>query len=133
MPVLPEHISESILIWASALFILKQLFADFIFQTAWMAKGKEGRTGWILPLGAHVAIHALATLMICLLLSPGLAWLALVDFIVHAVIDRGKSLVQGKFRFTPDQSGYWWMLGMDQTLHHATHLLFAVALAAAAI
>ncbi|TPP05408.1 DUF3307 domain-containing protein [Rhizobium glycinendophyticum] len=133
MPIIPEQISAHILIWATALFILKQLIADFILQTAWMAKGKERQTGWVAPLAAHVGIHALCTLAICLFLLPHLAWLALADFLVHAAIDRSKSLLQAKFKFTPDQSGYWWMLGLDQTLHHATHLAFAVAIAAASV
>ena len=133
MPIIPEQISAHVLIWATALFILKQLFADFILQTAWMAKGKERQTGWVAPLGAHVTIHALCTLAICLLLLPAMAWLAIVDLAVHAVIDRSKSLLQAQFKFTPDQSSYWWMLGLDQTLHHATHLAFAIALAAASM
>ncbi|KQW27156.1 hypothetical protein ASE36_19590 [Rhizobium sp. Root274] len=131
MPIIPEQISAHVLIWATALFILKQLVADFLLQTAWMAKGKERQTGWVAPLGAHVAIHALCTLAICVALLPQLAWLALVDLVVHAAIDRSKSLLQARFQFTPVQSGYWWMLGLDQTLHHATHLVFAIALAAA--
>lgn len=133
MPIIPEQISAHVLIWATALFILKQLVADFILQTAWMAKGKERPREWVAPLAAHVAIHALCTLAICLLLQPQLAWLAIVDLMVHAVIDRSKSLLQAQFKFTPDQGGYWWMLGLDQTLHHATHLAFAVALAAASV
>ncbi|MDH4439025.1 MAG: DUF3307 domain-containing protein [Rhizobium sp.] len=133
MPIIPEQISAHVLIWASALFILKQLVADFILQTAWMAKGKERQTGWLAPLAVHVTIHALGTLAICLLVLPQLAWLALVDFVVHAAIDRSKSLAQARFQFTPAQSGYWWMLGLDQTLHHATHLVFAISLAAASM
>jgi hypothetical protein len=133
MPIIPEQISAHILIWATALFILKQLAADFLLQTAWMAKGKERHSGWVASLGAHVAIHALCTLAICMILQPQLAWLALVDLVVHAGIDRSKSLLQQRFKFTPDQSGYWWMLGLDQTLHHATHLVFAVALASASM
>lgn len=131
MPTIPEQLSAHVLIWAAALFIAKQLIADFILQTGWMAKGKEQPKGWLLPLAAHVAVHAAATLVICLLLAPSLLWLALIDLIVHATIDRSKSLLQLRLRLTPDQSGYWWMLGLDQTLHHATHLVFSVALAAA--
>jgi hypothetical protein len=133
MPIIPEQISAHVLIWATALFILKQFVADFVLQTGWMAKGKERQTGWVAPLGAHVAIHALCTLAICLFILPAMAWLAIVDLVVHAAIDRSKSLLQARFKFTPDQSGYWWMLGLDQTLHHATHLAFAIALAAASM
>ncbi|PYB70466.1 DUF3307 domain-containing protein [Rhizobium wuzhouense] len=131
MPIIPEQISAHVLIWATALFILKQLVADFVLQTSWMARGKEQQSRWLFPLAAHVTIHALTTLAICLLLSPSLAWLALVDLLVHAAIDRSKSLIQIRLQFKPDQSGYWWMLGLDQTLHHATHLVFAITLASA--
>jgi hypothetical protein len=132
MPTLPEQIPTQLLIWAVALFIIKHLLADFLLQTSWMAKGKESVEGWLAPLLAHVAVHAIGTLLVTLLLAPQMAWLALVDFIVHGLIDKGKTLVQQRYRFKVEQAAYWWLLGTDQTLHHLTHLVFAVWIATAA-
>ncbi|NBB49371.1 DUF3307 domain-containing protein [Rhizobium sp. CRIBSB] len=132
MPILPEQISTQLLIWAVALFIIKQLAADFLLQTSWMAKGKERLQGWLVPLLAHITVHAVGTLLIALLLAPQMAWLAVVDLIVHGMIDKSKTLLQHRFRFKAEQAAYWWLFGTDQTLHHLTHLAFAVWIAAAA-
>lgn len=132
MPIIPEQIASHLLIWAVALFIIKHLLADFLLQTSWMAKGKELASGWLGPLLAHVALHAAGTLTITLLLAPELAWLAVVDLIVHGLIDRSKTLIQRRYRLKIEQAAYWWLFGTDQTLHHLTHLLFAVWIAAAA-
>jgi hypothetical protein len=132
MPIMPEQISSQLLIWAVALFIIKHLAADFLLQTSWMAKGKERPEGWLPPLLAHITVHALGTLLIALLLAPQMAWLALVDLVVHGIIDKSKTVVQKRWRFTAEQAAYWWLFGIDQTLHHLTHLLFAILIAAAA-
>ena len=132
MPTLPADIASHSLIWAMALFLIKHLVADFLFQTGWMAKGKEQLENWLAPLLAHIAVHAVGTLVITLLLAPALAWLALVDFVIHGLIDKGKTLIQQRHRFRVDQAAYWWLLGTDQTLHHLTHLIFAICIASAA-
>lgn len=132
MPTMPEQISTQLFIWAVALFIIKHLVADFLFQTSWMAKGKEQPTNWRAPLLAHVSVHAAGTLLIALLLAPQLAWLAAIDFVVHGLIDKSKTFVQKRYRLNVEQAAYWWLLGTDQTLHHLTHLVFAVWIAATA-
>lgn len=126
-------ISANALILGMALFIMKQLLADYIFQTTWMALGKDDQKTWPAPLLAHVSIHALGTLIICLILNAALFWLALVDFFVHGTIDRIKSSIQTRYQLSATQGRFWWLLGTDQTLHHLTHLGFAVALAATAV
>jgi len=132
MPIIPEQIASHLVIWAVALFIVKHLLADFVLQTSWMAKGKERARGWAAPLGAHIAVHAGGTLLISLLMAPQLAWLALVDLVVHGAIDRCKTLIQQRYHLQVGQAAYWWLFGVDQTLHHLTHLAFAVFIAAAA-
>ncbi|CAH0342138.1 DUF3307 domain-containing protein [Rhizobium sp. CECT 9324] len=130
MPTLPEQISTHWMVWGLVLFLIKQWVADFMLQTAWMAKGKERPQGWVFPLTLHVAIHGLGTLLITLAIAPSLAWLALVDIVIHGLIDRGKARIQLHMTMTPDRSCFWWLLGIDQTLHHLTHLGFVLLLAA---
>ena len=112
------------------IFILKQFAGDFLLQTKRMATGKEGQDGWLLPLTCHAAVHALLTLSISLIFAPHLAWLAILDFVIHFVIDRAKALTQMRFGLTMEKPAYWWLFGTDQTLHHLTHLAFAVTIAA---
>ncbi|EKF57441.1 MAG: DUF3307 domain-containing protein [Agrobacterium albertimagni] len=132
MPIIPEQIASDLLIWAVALFVIKHFLADFLLQTSWMAHGKERLEGWMAPLLAHITVHALGTLLIALLMAPQLAWLAVIDLIIHGLIDRTKALVQQRYHFKVEQAAYWWLLGTDQTLHHLTHLALAVWIATAA-
>ena len=131
MSFLPAQLSSAWVLWAAVLFLLKHYIADFLLQTDWIARGKESETGWFWPLTAHAGIHGLFTAAIFAYAAPGLAWLGLVDFAVHFAIDKAKSEIGRPFHLDPSGGGFWWLLGLDQTLHHATHLLFVLVIAAA--
>ena len=122
-------ISTTWIIAALVIFLAKHLAADFLLQTAWMANGKEQPSGWFFPLLAHVAVHAASTAIIFAILAPAYLWMTAVDFVVHFAIDRGKGLLNRFFDNDPTKTGFWWLLGIDQTLHHLTHLGFAVLIA----
>jgi len=106
----------------TALFI-KHFLADFLLQTAYMlGKGKTG-SGWILPLAAHCLVHALFTLIIFLFFKPDLALgLALLDFVIHFIVDRIKASPSLGGRFKPTDSYFWWALGADQLAHGLTYI-----------
>ena len=109
-------------------FAVKHVVADFLLQTKAMVRGKERRTGWLMPLLAHVVCHAVLTLLIVLAFVPRLWWLAIVDFVVHLVIDRGKTLIGLERGWSPDQTPFWWLLGLDQCGHQLTNIGLATAL-----
>lgn len=122
-----------LMFWLLAGLTLKHFLADFVLQTRWMATGKESATGWILPLGCHAGLHGLGTSLIALAFVPQAWWLGLVDFAIHAVIDRAKAMTSRHFGLEPNQSGYWWLFGFDQFLHQMTNLgLWAAILGLAA-
>jgi hypothetical protein len=125
----PNVISPTWTIAALIIFIFKHLVADFFLQTSWMANGKEQPTGWLAPLLAHVAVHAAATAIIFAALAPAYIWVAGVDFAVHFAVDRVKGLLNHFFDNDASKTGFWWLLGIDQTLHHLTHLGFALLIA----
>lgn len=133
------------------LFQLKHFLADYPFQTPYMlGKFKSGRE-WILPLFAHAGVHALFTFIIVygVKVSPVLSGqLALIDFVIHATMDRIKASpgLLGRFKalssremgvikrgpsipsqIFPFQEAlrsntyFWWSLGLDQMVHHLTH------------
>lgn len=112
-----------------AIFILKHYLADFLFQTSWMAAGKEARINWLAPLATHCAVHAVLTGIILLAIAPSLSWLAVVDFFIHAVIDRSKGLIAKRFGLSSFTDVRWWRLfGADQSLHELTHLGYVLML-----
>ncbi|TXM72433.1 DUF3307 domain-containing protein [Methylobacterium sp. WL12] len=106
----------------------KHYLIDFVAQTEWMARGKERVTGWQAPLVVHAGSHALATLGIALVFKPALWWIALVDFVVHGLIDRGKAVASHRTRFAMTDPRFWWLMGFDQFLHQVTNVALAVLL-----
>ena len=94
-----------------------------------MAHGKERPEGWFAPLFAHVCVHAVATAIIFAAVAPAYIWIAVVDFVIHFAIDRAKGLLNRAFDTGPSKTGFWWLIGIDQTMHHLTHLGFALIIA----
>jgi len=111
-------------------FALKHLLADYIFQTPYMLP-KSKLHDWVLPLALHSAVHAGFTFMITLISIIALdlpethMWIPVFDFVIHFIIDRIKASPNLLNRFTMDNKYFWWSLGVDQTLHHITHIFIA--------
>lgn len=127
----PDLIPAGLLSVLFLVFLAKHFVADFLFQTHWMAIGKEGRDHWIAPLAVHAGIHGLLTGLIAAWFAPDLFWLGAVDFVIHFAIDRAKAEVVRRSGATPAKASFWWLLGLDQTLHHLTHFGFILVLAGA--
>lgn len=110
-------------------FRIKQFGCDFLFQTDWMAlnKGKPGWEGYK-PLLSHAAVHGVGTLLIMLVLLPAYWWLAVVDVVVHAVVDRLKGVYTLRKGWTYKDRWFWWSFGLDQEAHNFTHLFYVLFL-----
>jgi len=104
------------------IYQVKHFIADFPLQRAYMLQKVKPGWDFVLPLVSHCAVHALLTLLICLLVSPSLWWLAVLDFITHFIMDRIKAGQKylGRYR-DKAQPAYWNCLGFDQMVHHLTH------------
>jgi len=126
----PEQISTARIAAASVAFLIKHFLADFLLQTDWMAAGKDRPKGWLLPLAAHAGVHGAMTAALFLAVAPPLAWLGLADMLIHGIIDRLKSISTRRSALTPRQTAFWWLFGLDQSLHHLTHIVLAIVLAA---
>lgn len=105
------------------MFQVKHFIADFPLQREYMLKKRLPGWAFVVPLAIHCSVHAFLTLLICLFVNPFLWWLAIVDFIVHFVMDRIKSGPQFLGRFDDhSKAGFWNSLGFDQMVHHLTHI-----------
>lgn len=73
-------------------FQIKHFVADYPLQGVYML-GKFKDKGWILPLSAHCAVHAIMTFCISVIyVSPLISLgLALLDFAIHFAMDRIKA------------------------------------------
>jgi len=116
---LPPTVAVAPLVTWMLILTVKHVVGDFIFQTSWMANGKDARNGWLLPLLAHCAVHGVLATVIFAILVPHLWFLGLVDFVVHTAIDRAKGFCVSHFdvRRNNDQ-WFWWLIGIDQAVHH---------------
>jgi hypothetical protein len=106
-----------------AIFQVKHFVADFPLQFPYMLKKFSPNWDFVVPLSLHCAVHGFFTLLICLVFQPALWWLAVMDFVIHFVMDRIKSGPRflGRWNDTR-QSGFWIALGFDQMVHHLTHI-----------
>lgn len=60
--------------------------------------------------------------MIVLILAPHLWWLALLDVVIHFIMDRIKSGPRYLGRYNDKaKAAYWNCFGIDQMVHHLTH------------
>lgn len=110
----------------SIVFYVKHLLADIEFQTTYMLNKGKGGLDWILPLIYHASVHGLGTLIIVMSLGKySMMWLALLDMVIHFIIDRLKVLIQ---RWWPkcssvSEKSFHRVYNLDQVAHHLTHLL----------
>lgn len=82
-------------------FKFKHLIADFFLQGKYMLRKFSPGWDFFLPLLAHSAVHGAFTLSVCLLISPNLWWLTIVDTVAHFVMDRIKAGPKYLGRFKP--------------------------------
>ena len=105
-------------------FQIKHFICDYPLQIQYML-GKMNKTGWFFPLLSHSAVHAFVTFVIVSFYSIYLAiYLAVIDLVLHFIVDRLKASPEIGGRFKPDQPYFWWALGADQMTHHIINYVF---------
>jgi Protein of unknown function (DUF3307) len=111
------------------LLTVKHVIADFFLQNTWMARGKDGKVGWLLPLTVHCLIHGAVAALVIVPLAPKFWFVVVADFVVHFIIDRAKGFCVATFDIGPDDRWFWWLIGIDQALHHLTDFSWALLMA----
>ena len=105
-------------------FQIKHFICDYPLQIQYML-GKMNKTGWIFPLLSHSAVHAFGTFVIVSFYDIYLAiYLALIDLVLHFIVDRLKASPKIGGRFKLEQPYFWWALGADQMTHHIINYVF---------
>lgn len=129
-PALSSSVPLGALVGWMLVLTAKHVVADFFLQTSWMALGKDRSTGWALPLLAHCAIHGVMTTFLVAIVQPKLWFVGPLDFAIHICIDRAKGLSVSTFGITPEHQWFWWLIGIDQALHHLTGFFLSIFIAA---
>jgi len=112
------------------LLTTKHVIADFFLQNTWMAVGKDLKKGWALPLLVHCLIHLAVAMVLILIVAPRFWFVALIDFAIHITVDRAKGFCVSNFGVTPEHQWFWWLIGIDQALHHLTGFALSIFMAA---
>jgi hypothetical protein len=104
--------------------LVKHTLADFLLQTdrIFREKGRYGAPGGL----QHALIHVLLTAPVFLLFpgdGPALGALLLAaEFFVHYHIDWAKEQIVKHEGWSPNDTVFWWALGIDQLLHGLTYV-----------
>jgi uncharacterized protein DUF3307 len=129
-PSLSSPVPVGPLIGWMLLLTFKHIIADFVLQNAWMAYGKDQKTGWALPLLVHCLMHLAVATALLLLVAPRFWFVAVIDFAIHITIDRLKGICSATFKMTPEHPWFWTLIGVDQALHHLTGFGLSIFIAA---
>jgi Protein of unknown function (DUF3307) len=116
----PAHVALA----AITYLLFKHALADFLLQTdrIFREKGRYGAPGGV----QHALIHILLTAPVFLLFPGGGAGLAALllagEFLAHYHIDWLKEQIVKHEGWSPNDTVFWWALGIDQLLHGLTYV-----------
>ena len=129
-PEMSSSVPVGALVGWMLVLTFKHIIADFVLQSAWMAYGKDQKKGWALPLLVHCLIHLAVALALILIIAPRFWFVAVIDFLIHILVDRAKGLCSSTFGLKPEHPWFWTLIGVDQALHHLTGFGLSIYMAA---
>jgi Protein of unknown function (DUF3307) len=108
---------------------VKHFVCDFLLQTTNMVKHK----GTFLHKAgiAHAGIHMAGTFLCVFAFFSVVSAIAaaLIDLVMHYLIDYSKMNIGQRFDLKPSNMPYWWLIGFDQFLHYQTYVFILYLLA----
>lgn len=107
-----------------ALFAVKHFLCDFPLQSMKMIQYKGVYGLW--PGITHSLVHGIGTaIVLSIVISDPvlIVILAVLDFIVHYHVDWTKQWISSKNNYTPSESKFWTLLGLDQLFHYLTYIV----------
>jgi hypothetical protein len=129
-PSLSSSVAVGALVGWMLVLTVKHVVADFLLQNSWVRLGKDQKTGWMLPLLVHCAIHGALTTALVLIIAPRFWFVGLIDFAIHICIDGARGLCVSTFGVYRGHQWFWWLIGIDQALHHLTGFFLSIFMAA---
>jgi hypothetical protein len=122
------HMTMVVMIAMLTWLQLKHFVADYLLQPAWMldTKGDLRRMGGY----THAGIHAFGSLPAFLITRLGpveTAFLIVLEFTAHYLIDFAKARMSRRIDAGPDTQVYWSLHGGDQLMHQLTYAGLIVA------
>lgn len=111
---------------------IKHFLCDYPLQTSYQLnnKGTYLHPGGII----HAGLHALFTTSAFLIVMPDVVLgcgIVFGEFLLHYHIDWSKEQLVRHMGWQPNQHPFWWLIGVDQMLHHFTYVAIAAILVGA--
>jgi hypothetical protein len=129
-PSLSSSVAVGALVGWMLVLTVKHVVADFLLQNSWVRRGKDKKAGWMRPLLAHCVIHGGLTTALVLIIAPRFWFVGLIDFAIHICVDRARGFCVSTFDIRPGNQWFWWLIGIDQALHHLTGFFLSLFMAA---
>ncbi len=116
--------APQLILAALGYLLAKHMLADFFLQTPYQYrnKGRYGHPGGLV----HVTIHLVLTTPVFLILPPvSLAFAGMLlagEGAIHYHMDWAKERMGHARGWTPEESAYWRVFGVDQLVHGLTYI-----------
>ena len=112
------------------LLLVKHAIADLWLQSRFNNKPKYGEKEQLLKLKLwlHSLDHAGLTALVTLIFA-GIYWaliIALLDFVLHSIIDYTKRIYTLKSKITQNQNKFWKVQAIDQIAHFSCYMLYVL-------
>ena len=104
------------------MLLVKHLLCDWLMQSDYEIRNK----GTYLHHGGinHAFKHMIGTMAVTHYFAPEFTFFfSFLDGLIHYHIDWGKQNLTKVFKLTPENKGFWFLIGLDQFLHHLTYIL----------
>ena len=110
------------------LLLVKHAIADLWLQGRFNGKKQYGEKEQLTKpkLYLHSLDHAVLTAIVTLIFA-GLYWaiiIAILDFVLHCIIDYTKRIYTLKYNITQNQSKFWKVQSLDQIAHFSCYMLY---------
>ena len=110
------------------LLVVKHAVADLILQSRLTTGDKADLSS---PKGyRHALDHALCTLLVCIFFAP-IPWalgIAVLDFILHFIIDFSKTKIVRRYKIKYEGKAFWCIQGIDQIAHYSCYIFYVLLL-----
>ena len=110
------------------MLVIKHALADLVLQSRLTTGDKSNLKS---PKGyIHAADHSLLTFVVCIFFTGILnaILIALLDFVLHFLIDYIKTHSVRRFNVQVNTSTFWVVQGIDQIAHYSCYFLYVLLL-----
>ena len=117
------------------LLMIKHALCDFMLQGRLLGSGDENKL-FSKKKNLHALDHAIGTAIVIFIIMAmthdmtmsypwyGIFSLAILDYILHLIIDWRKNIITKKYKLTVHDRSFWKLTAIDQCFHYSCYFLY---------